>query len=46
MLKLVKKVMNEYCILMVKMALDFIEKIYAKVLLYYCTLFTGPRPGM
>ncbi len=31
MLELVKRVMNEYCILMVKMALDFIENIYAKV---------------
>ncbi len=41
MLKPVKKVMNEYCILMVKMALDFIEKKYAKMnveLLYRLTI--------
>jgi hypothetical protein len=34
MLKLVKRVMNEYCILMVKMALDFIEKFVPR---YFCT---------
>jgi hypothetical protein len=31
MLELVKRVMREYCILMVKMALDFIKNIYVKV---------------
>ncbi len=30
MLELIKRVMNEYCTLMVKMALDFVENIYAK----------------